>query len=106
MPGYLVEVFLSPSSVAHAPASRDEVSRAADEITRQGLEIQLTQLILVPEDETCFYLFEASSEQAVRLAVARAGLTFSRLAPAVSTRTGGNRPLESSSPYPAEELSS
>ena len=104
MPGYLVEVYLSPSSGERAPLGRDEVSRAADEITRQGLAIQLTQLILVPEDEICFYLFDATSEQAVRLAAARAGLTFSRLAPAVSTRTVGNRPLGATSSVPSEEL--
>ena len=92
MPDYLVEVYLSPSSTAGDTPRRDEVSRAAEEVTRQGLAIELTQLIVMPEDETCLYLFDATSEQAVRLAVSRAGLTCSRLMPARSTRTAGHPP--------------
>ena len=103
MPDYLVEVYLSPSSAAGASVSREDVCRAAEELTQQGLDIQLTQLIVMPEDETCLYLFEAASEQAVLLAVSRAGLTCNRLTPALSTPTAGHRPAGHSKSTSAEE---
>jgi hypothetical protein len=40
--------------------------------------------ILVPEDETCFYLFQAQTGDAVRAAAARVGLQFERVVEAVA----------------------
>jgi len=49
--------------------------------------------IHVPEDETCFHLFEAESAEVVYEAGRRAGLTFDRVAEAVEpvTSEGGAR---------------
>jgi len=47
---------------------------AADELARAGTRIRYLHSIFVPEDETCFHLFEAGSADAVREAIERASL--------------------------------
>lgn len=47
--------------------------------------------IFVPEDETCFYLFEAVSEGAVRKTAEGAALRFERITKAVAETMGGTR---------------
>jgi hypothetical protein len=42
--------------------------------------------IFVPEDETCFFLYEAASAEAVRDAAHRAGLSSGRITEAVGAR--------------------
>jgi hypothetical protein len=42
-------------------------------------------LIFVPDDETCFHLFEAASAETVRVAGRFAGLTFDRVTEAVES---------------------
>jgi hypothetical protein len=83
---YLVEVYLPPSSSGRAGPGPEEISRAADQVTRQGLAVRLTRLIVVPEDETCFYLFDADSADAVHQVANRSGLTYGRVVEAVSSQ--------------------
>jgi hypothetical protein len=64
----------------------EEISAAAEQLTREGTRVRLVRSILVPEDETCFYLFRAQSGDAVRAAAARAGLRFERVVEAVGER--------------------
>ncbi len=78
----------------------EDVSAAADELTREGTHVQLVQSILVPEDETCFYLFQAQTGDAVREVAARTGLRFERVVEAVAvkgapTRADTSEPIES-----------
>jgi hypothetical protein len=46
-------------------------------------------LIFVPEDEACFYLYEAPSADAVRQAARDAGLWFERVGQTISDGTEG-----------------
>ena len=62
----------------------EDVSRAADQLTREGQQVRLLQSLFVPQDETCFLLFEAQSKDAVAEAARRCGLRFERLVEAVS----------------------
>jgi hypothetical protein len=57
-------------------------------MTREGTDVRFLRSIFVPEDETCFYLFEATSADTVREAAARAGLAFGRVAEAVAVAQG------------------
>ena len=41
---------------------------------REGLNVRFLRSIYVPEDDTCFFLYEGSSARSVRAAVARAQL--------------------------------
>jgi hypothetical protein len=42
--------------------------------------------VFVPEDETCFYLYEAGSEEVVREAASRADLRIERIVEAITPR--------------------
>jgi Protein of unknown function (DUF4242) len=56
---------------------------AAAALTREGTPVRFVRSIYVPDDETCFVLYEATSCAAVREAAARAELSFERVARAV-----------------------
>jgi hypothetical protein len=74
-----------PRAVAAVSApGPHEVAKAADQLTKEGHHVRLTRSILIPEDETCFYLFQAQSGDAVREAAERSGLRFERVVDAVS----------------------
>jgi hypothetical protein len=77
---FLVELYVSRTD--HAAAERDAESarRGAEELTQEGTPVRCVQSIFVPEDETCFLHFEASSADAVREAGRRAALSFDRVA--------------------------
>jgi len=47
--------------------------------------------IFVPEDETCIYLYEAASQDAVEEAARRAGLPIDTVAEAIPDRRRGTR---------------
>jgi hypothetical protein len=85
MPEYLVEAYV-PRLAAETGSRRfaDDVSAAAARITEEGRYVRLRRWILVPEEETGFYLFQAQSGEAVREAATRGGLSFERVVEAVS----------------------
>jgi Nickel responsive protein SCO4226-like len=83
MSEYLVEAYVSRVAAGAAPGFED-LSLAADELTREGKQVRFLRSIFVPEDETCFYLYQAPSIDAVREAAARAGLDYERVTEAVS----------------------
>jgi hypothetical protein len=85
MAWFLVETFASCHTNSVAPRI-DGVALAAERVSEEGAEVRLSHAILVPEDETCFYLYESSSAAAVREAVRRADLAFARITEAISTR--------------------
>ena len=60
-------------------------SRSATEaVSLAGTPVRYVRSIFVPEDETCFYVFESSSREAVVAAIERAALPFARITEAVS----------------------
>ena len=62
-----------------------DVSAAAEQLTNEGTPVRLVRSILVPEDETCFYLFQSETgDVAVREVAARAGLQIDRVVKAES----------------------
>lgn len=92
MSEYLVEFYLSRWAANEASPSPTDVAGAADQLTREGRQVRLVQALFVPEDETCFYLFEANSSEAVLEAVHRCGLRFERLVEAESGWSSLPRP--------------
>jgi hypothetical protein len=84
MPEFLVELYGSQTDTAAVAHGANRAQAAAAEVTREGTPVRYMRSIFVPEDETCFYLYEASSVEAVEEAVRRAGLTFERVAGAVT----------------------
>lgn len=58
------------------PALAESARRAAGDLRRRGVPIRFLRCIYLPEDDTCFFLYEAPSEAWVRRAGARAGMRF------------------------------
>lgn len=79
-------MYLSRSNALVARPRAADVSRAADELSREGRQVRLVQTVFVPEEETCLYLFEAQSSDVVTEAARRCGLRFERLLEAVTDR--------------------
>ena len=74
MPSYLVETYLARRDAAERPAREGRARRAADELTQEGTCVRFEHVIHVPEDEICFFVFEAPSPLAAALTAERAGL--------------------------------
>jgi hypothetical protein len=86
VPSYLVETFL-PRGVAGEPTACEERARsAAEELTRRGTRMRFDHSIHVPEDEICFFVFDAPSSTDVALAAHLAELGPLRVVEAVSSR--------------------
>jgi hypothetical protein len=73
---------MADSPSAHASAS--EIADAAEQLTRAGRPVSLVRVILAPDDETCFYLFEAESTDVVLDCVTHTGRSVLRVLPALS----------------------
>ena len=81
MPSYLVETYLARGRAGERAARERRVRSAAEELTR----VRFDRAIHVPDDEICFYVFEAPEARDAELAAARAGLDPLRVVEAVSS---------------------
>ena len=81
MPSYLVEVYLPHSGADAALAAGRRARAAAVELTREGVPVRYVRTTFLPEDETCFHLFEAVSADAVEELSRRAELGRVRVVP-------------------------
>jgi hypothetical protein len=85
VPSYLVETFL-PRGEPGERASRERRARsAAEELTREGTRVRFQGSTYVPEDEICFFAFDAPSGRDAALVAQRAGLDPVRVVEAVSS---------------------
>jgi hypothetical protein len=84
VPEFLVETYHSRSDPTGGLPLSAELSRTADELSREGREVTLVRRIDLPDEETCFYLFRAESAEAVLEAATRAGLAFERVVEALA----------------------
>jgi len=76
---YLVELYFSRAGSDGLAAAAALARSAAETMALEGLHVRWLRTIFVPEDETCFYLYEADSAELVRQAGARAGIAFERV---------------------------
>ena len=74
MAEYLVELYVAQGDHATARRQVERAERAGVELTGEGSAVRCLRSIFVPEDETCFLLYEAASADLVAEAVRRAGL--------------------------------
>jgi hypothetical protein len=87
MADFLVEVYtprLDETALAKLVA---RLETAAEAMSADGFRVRYLRSIHVPEDETCFHLFQAESAEVVCEAGRRAGLTFDRVTEAVEPVT-------------------
>ena len=85
MPSYLVETFLQRGSAGERTARERRARSAAEELTRNGTRVRFDHSIHVPEDEICFFVFDAPSSTDVALAAQLAKLGPVRVVEAVSS---------------------
>ena len=85
MPSYLVETFLARGAAGEREARERRARSAAEEMTREGARVCFERSIHVPEDEICFFTFEASSSREAALVAQLAGLEPLRVVEAISS---------------------
>lgn len=84
MPEFLIELYVSRSDGAAVERSARNARLAAEELTREGRPVRYVRSIFVPEDETCFLLYEARVAADVEEAARRASLPLERAAVAIA----------------------
>ena len=86
MPSYLIETYLSRSRTAERAGCEQRARSAADELTRAGTPVSFDGVIHVPEDETCFFVFDAPSRREATLVAEHAALGAVRVVEAITSR--------------------
>jgi hypothetical protein len=83
---YLVEAYTPRLHAQEARAAGRRARAAAEEIAREGTAVRYVRTTFLPDDETCFHLFEAVSATAVEEVSRRAALGNVRVVTAVEAR--------------------
>ncbi len=86
MPSYLVETYLARGQAGERTARERRARSAAEELTRNMSRVRFDHAIHVPEDEICFYVFDAPSARDAARAAQHAGLDPLRVVEAVPSR--------------------
>jgi hypothetical protein len=85
VPCYLVETYLARGQATERAGRERRARSAAEELAQEHTSVRFERSIHVPEDEICFYVFEASEARDAALAAQRAGLDPIRVVEAVSS---------------------
>jgi hypothetical protein len=85
VPSFLIETYLARGDAGGRAARERQARSAAAELTRQGTRVRFDRAIHVPEDEICFFIFDARSGREAALVAQRAALDPFRVAEAVSS---------------------
>ena len=85
MPSYLVETYLARGDAGGRTARERRARAVAEELTREGTRVRFDRSIHVPEDEICFFIFDAPSSREATLAAERATLEPVRVVGATSS---------------------
>ena len=85
---FLLEVYVARTNALAVERDERRARIAAEELTREGTLVRFLRSIFIPEDETCFYLYEAETAAAVREAAQRAALPLERIVEAISQPHG------------------
>lgn len=83
MPSYLVETYLARGAAGERASRERSASSAAEELAREGTRVRFEGSTHVPEDEICFFRFEAPTGRDAALAAQRAGLDPLRVVRAI-----------------------
>ena len=83
VPSFLVETYVPCAQAHDARAAGQRMRDAARTLSRQGHSVRYVRTTLLPGDETCFHVLEASSRAEVAAACRLAGLARARIAEAI-----------------------
>jgi hypothetical protein len=78
-----VETYVPRSRAREARAAGRRARAAAEQLSHEGTAVRYVRTTFLPEDETCFHVFEARSEAAVAEACRRAALGNGRIVAAI-----------------------
>lgn len=84
MTEFLLELYVPRTGAATIGAGAERARHAAEELRCAGVPVYFRRTLYLPEEETCFYLYEAETIEQVQEAVRRAALSFERIVEAVS----------------------
>lgn len=90
MTRFLVEVFTPRLAAVDLAATEERARAAAERVSRKDVAVRYLRATYVPEDETCFFLFDAPSAELVAQASAVAGLVDGRIVEALERSTSQN----------------
>jgi len=85
VPSFLAETYLARPDRTRAQEHAQRARVAAQELAKQGTPIRFVRSIYVPDDEVCFFVFDAISADAVEAACARAAVRFERVVEAIES---------------------
>ena len=86
MPSYLVETYLARGDIGAKTAREQRARSVAAELTRGRTRVRFDRSIHVPEDEMCFFVFDAPSARVAAHVAERAGLGPIRVVEVISSR--------------------
>ncbi|MGH3071554.1 MAG: hypothetical protein ACRDNB_04685 [Gaiellaceae bacterium] len=86
MRSYLVETYLARGHAEERAAQEQRARSAAGELTQAGTCVSFDGVIHIPDDETCFFVFGASSPHEAALVARLAALDPVRVVEAVTSR--------------------
>jgi len=86
MPEFLAETYTPGLAPGIAAPCAADVARAAEHASGPGAPARFLGGVAVPDEETCFWLYQAPSAAAVRAAMTAAGLNPERIMQAVALR--------------------
>ena len=84
MAEFLVEMYVSRGDLGAVRRRSERARLAAEDLQREGTSVRYLRSIHVPEDETCFFLYEAASAAAVLEVLLRSELPSARVAEVAS----------------------
>jgi len=85
MPSYLVETYLARGRAGERGAGERRARSAAEELTKRGTPVRFQSSVHLPEDEICFFVFDAPSGPDAVLAAQHAGLEPFRVVEAIAS---------------------
>jgi hypothetical protein len=85
MAEFLLELYVSGSDGDAVPQGAARARLAAQRMRRDGASIRYLRSIFVPEDETCFLVYEARSADEVHRAARLAGLPVDHIVEMLET---------------------
>jgi uncharacterized protein DUF4242 len=80
---YVVELYLPNAATDVITRAALRARRAGEALADEGVEVRYVRSLFIPEDGTCFHVFEASSAKVVGEASRRARLEYDRIVEAV-----------------------
>jgi hypothetical protein len=81
---FLLELYVSRLDGTTVEAGAERARRAAEDLCNEGRPVRYLRSLFVPDEETCFYIYEADSADDVREAARRADLPAQNVVGAIT----------------------